>query len=163
MEGVLPSPDRHEGHCPSPTRTPCPTFRAQAPFTRFPPPRLQPTLYWKPSGLPQPSGAIPRTVGIVPPLPSHNPASLLPLCRPHSVGGHPAFGPERAGTPSSRPNTVSLGPGPQREAGYTLSPAQPTPLPLGPCSPGWAAPPALDLALGLGCVLPCLCRYMDGK
>lgn len=167
MEGVLPSPDRHEGHCPSPTRTPCPDSEPR-PFSHPPfPARLQPTpCTGSPPACPNPQEPSQGRWASVPPLPSHNPASLLPLCRPHSVGGHSSLRSGRGLVPRlSRPNTVSLGPGPQREA--VVHPPQPRPAsphcPWDPRSPAGRRPPALDLALGLGCVLPCLLQVHGWK
>lgn len=82
----------HEGDCPSPTRTPALT-QSPGPFPT-PLTSLQPTPSpGKPSELPQPSRAIPRTLGIGAAIstPSHTSAFPPPPCQPQSVGGglHP--------------------------------------------------------------------------
>ena len=94
------------------------------------------------------------------------PASLLLLCRPHSVGGHSSLRSGRGLAPRlPRPSTVNLGPGPTEGSRGTPSSAPPSlpPLPRDPCSPAGRRSPALDLALGLGYVLPCLLQVHGWK
>ena len=167
MEGVLPSPDRHEGHCPSPTRTPCPDS-APRPISHPPfPARLQPTpSAGSPPACPNPQEPSQGRWASVPALPSHTPASLLLLCRPHSVGGHSSLRSGRGLAPRlPRPSTVNLGPGPTEGSRGTPSSAPPSlpPLPRDSCSPAGRRSPALDLALGLGHVLPCLLQVHGWK
>lgn len=94
------------------------------------------------------------------------PASLLLLCRPHSVGGHSSLRSGRGLAPRlPRPSTVNLGPGPTEGSRGTPSSARPA----YPHCPGTlahlrgGAPRLLIWLWAWATSCPAFCRYMDGK
>lgn len=155
----------HEGDCPSPTRTPALT-QSPGPFPT-PLTSLQPTPSpGKPSELPQPSRAIPRTLGIgAATSVSHLCFPTAPVPAPECGRGPPssegAAYPARLSAPAPSPlpqHCLSRAWTDRRKPWYTL--LSPAPGALAHLRGG--APLLIRLwAWSVSC--PACCRYMDGK